>query len=97
MIFQIHGKSTEPTRYRTNSIQGRFKLCSLSSYILPPETHQSDGIEEVLVEFHEMHLPDRSQGLLLGQLAGLRRQAQAVASDPHSTAGDYDYMVACVS
>ena len=41
-----------------------------------------------------LHLPNCCQGLLLGQLAGLGRQTQAVAADPHCTTGHDDHMMA---
>ena len=37
--------------------------------------HQAEGAEEVIIEAHEVHLPDGSQGLLLRQLAGPRAKA----------------------
>ena len=37
--------------------------------------HQAEGAEEVIIEAHEVHLPNGSQGLLLRQLTGPRAKA----------------------
>jgi hypothetical protein len=44
-----------------------------------------------------VHLPYRSQRLLLGQLGGPLRKAQPLAAHAHRAAADNDDIVACSS
>lgn len=57
-------------------------------------SHHSQCREEVVVEAHEVDLAHCCQRLLLRQLLGAGRETQALCTRPHSTAANYDHLVA---
>ncbi len=58
--------------------------------------HQAESAEEVIIEAHEVHLPDGSQGLLLRQLTGPRAEAEALCSHA-DCATAHNHHPACIS
>ena len=57
--------------------------------------HQAEGAEEVIIEAHQVHLPDGSQGLLLRQLTGPRAETQALCSHANSATA-HNHHPACI-
>lgn len=58
--------------------------------------YQAQGVEDVLIVAHEVHLPYCCQRLLLGDLGGPGDQAQPLAAHTDGAAANDDDVMPCV-